>query len=122
MLMGDLLRKEGGSIADDDGLVAASQGGLLRVVSSYLMKGPITNTQGALDAACAGGFTKVVQTLLENGADVAQRDKNGWTALHSAADGGHTDVSLLLLKHGARAEGKDKYGATALCLAVRNGQ
>jgi ankyrin repeat protein len=44
-----------------------------------------------------------VQQLLEKGANLGDRDQNGWTALIWAAEGNHTDVVELLKDARAKA-------------------
>ena len=59
-----------------------------------------------------------VHWLLEHGAMVNDRDKNGMTALHYAAfQGIRENVIQDLLDHGARKHLKDKMGNTPLDLA-----
>ena len=67
------------------------------------------------------GLEAVVERLLEKGADVALKDKEGRTALYSAAWNGHEAVVETLLQKGADVALKDKYGQTALYLAAQNG-
>lgn len=56
-----------------------------------------------------------VEKLLELGADVHTKDKEGHTALMLALD--HTELVRLLLKHGADVNAKDLNGDTALAHA-----
>jgi len=59
----------------------------------------------------------LVNTLLEKGANVNAKDKDGTPALMLAAWLQNRDVVRLLLEKGADANAKDKYGRTALELA-----
>jgi ankyrin repeat protein len=56
----------------------------------------------ALMGAAANGHTKIVQLILEKGADVNAKDKDGWTALMGgAAENGHIPkLSNSFLKKG----------------------
>ena len=64
-------------------------------------------------AALAGreGFAR---TLLEHGADVNARNRDGGGALHAAAFLGRTNVVALLLEHGADLNARNRRGETAL--------
>ncbi len=58
--------------------------------------------------------------MLERGADVNARAKDGQTPLHRASDSGAPEVVRLLLEHGADVEAKDNIGETALQCAGRS--
>jgi ankyrin repeat protein len=47
------------------------------------------------------GHVDVVKLLLEKGADMTVRNREGWTPLHSASNSGHIDVVKLLLEKDA---------------------
>jgi uncharacterized protein len=51
--------------------------------------------------AAGGGHYEVVRWLLEKGANVNHRDKNGWTALFLASLIGYIPLVMLLLERGA---------------------
>ena len=74
----------------------------------------------ALHAAIAGSRNlKVIELLLENGAETNIFDSNGHTALHTAAF--HDDnlqLINLLIKHGASVDAKIDGGKTAIELAI----
>jgi len=72
----------------------------------------------ALHMAAFGGNTDEVEALLEKGADVNCRSKDGKTALHLAAATGHTKCANLLIAHGADIEARDKQGSTPLAVAA----
>jgi len=57
--------------------------------------------------------------LLQAGAAVDARDKDGWTPLHLSAEKGHTDALLALLQAGSAVDAKDNEGRTALDIAKR---
>ncbi len=63
----------------------------------------------------------MLQLLLDKGANIETKDKDGWTPLLSATVNGHEAVVQLLLDKGANIEAKDKDGWTPLLLAAENG-
>ncbi|XP_072098070.1 protein phosphatase 1 regulatory subunit 27 [Mobula birostris] len=58
----------------------------------------------ALHEAVLTGNLDCVKLLLKYGADVLQRDEDGWTALHIACSDGHTEIAKYLLSQGAQAD------------------
>jgi ankyrin repeat protein len=58
--------------------------------------------------------TEVVVLLLDRGAMIDCRAKDGTTPLHLAAQGGCVDTVNLLLKRGARLEARDNQGRSSL--------
>ena len=65
------------------------------------------------------GFQRVVDLLLEKGADADVQHKDGWTALHWAAENGHEAVVRLLVeREDVEAYSKDNNGRTPLSLAA----
>ena len=59
------------------------------------------------------GETVAVINLLEGGADVNARDRDGDTALMFAAHGGHGVIVALLLQYGANVYARARNGWTA---------
>lgn len=59
----------------------------------------------------------VTTLLLEQGADVNVKDKNGWTALIYATTHSSLDVVKLMIEQGADVNAKDKAGKSALDVA-----
>lgn len=76
-----------------------------------------TLTEELYKAAGSGDVTEV-QNLLNKGADVNAKTRNGETALHSAAISGHKQAAELLLANGADVNALNGYGETALERAV----
>jgi len=78
--------------------------------------------QSGLHYAAAKGRVKVIDLLIERGADIMARDLKGQTALHLAASQGQKASVLALLSKGAAIDAPDRDGATPLHQAVRAGQ
>lgn len=60
-----------------------------------------SNGETALMFATAAGNIEAVVTLIENGADVNARARNGATALSSAISSGYTEIKNILINSGA---------------------
>ena len=67
-----------------------------------------------LATAALMGHTKAVAMLLEHGADVNAKSRDGYTALHAAAFLGRAETVRLLLEKGADATIRNNDGATPL--------
>lgn len=65
---------------------------------------------------------KIVQLLLDNGADMEAENSSGETPLHLAASQGSLSSLELLLRRGALINAQDKKGYTAIGLAAINDQ
>ncbi|XP_078258030.1 protein phosphatase 1 regulatory subunit 27-like [Rhinoraja longicauda] len=65
----------------------------------------------ALHEAVLSGSLDCVKLLLKYGAEVDQRDENGWTPLHIACSDGHADIARYLLSQGARVDAVNDDGA-----------
>ena len=63
----------------------------------------------ALHQATRNGDLHEVQTLLENGAAVDEKNEQGLTPLHLIALNGRTDLAELLLDHGAPINERESY-------------
>jgi ankyrin repeat protein len=72
-------------------------------------------------AARFGDTKSLCRLLLEKGAKVDLKNKEGYTALAAAANDGHTDICKLLIENGANIEGYNKDGITPLMLAAQDG-
>lgn len=85
------------------------------------MAASLDNSIMPLIEAAYEGDTVQVQTLIEEGADVNEKDMSGRTALMIAANRGHTYVVQLLLERGADASVRDNNGFSALQAAESRG-
>lgn len=65
-----------------------------------------------LSWAALHGHAEVAGLLIEHGADLEARNRDGARPLHAAAFLGHTEVVKLLIESGADIEAKDDKGAT----------
>ncbi|XP_004560737.2 protein phosphatase 1 regulatory subunit 27 [Maylandia zebra] len=64
----------------------------------------------ALHEAVLTGNLEVVKLLLKYGADVHQRDEDGWTPLHMACSDGYPEIARYLLSMGASTEAENENG------------
>lgn len=74
-----------------------------------------------LKDAVKNGYSESVQTLLEKGAQVDQKDNDGMTPLMYAAEYGRSDIVQLLIQHGAQVNQQDKSGCTPVMSATMHG-
>ena len=86
----------------------------------------IKTTQTPLLWAAEGGYIgrshiEVVRLLVENGAEVNDRDKYDRTPLHRAAGEGHIEVVRFLVENGAEVNYRDKNYQTPLHRAAERG-
>lgn len=68
--------------------------------------------------AASRNYMKVIQVLLNNGANPNAAGGMGWTALFVAAEYGRPNMAELLIQHGAFANHTDQLGRTPLFRAV----
>ncbi|KAG9397312.1 Ankyrin repeats (3 copies) [Carpediemonas membranifera] len=73
-----------------------------------------------LHVACSNGLTDIVRLLIEHGADVNQRNDNGWSPVNSAAYNGHTEALRLVLAAGPTLDHVDATGFTPLMAVCVN--
>ncbi|XP_077590997.1 protein phosphatase 1 regulatory subunit 27 [Stigmatopora nigra] len=64
----------------------------------------------ALHEAVLTGNLEVVKLLVKYGADVHQRDKDGWTPLHMACSDSFPEIASYLLSLGASTEAENENG------------
>lgn len=112
----------------DSQLVLAARKGDVEKVFELIKAGAQVNGREASDtgetpilAAATAGRLRVVEILIERGANVNLASKAGATPLRTAAYAGYSDVVRLLLRAGAKPNAKDGMGWTPLLHASRNG-
>ena len=71
-----------------------------------------------LHIAADRGYLRIVEFLLEHGANPNMKNNYGRTPLHIAAMYGHLEVVEFLLEHGANPNVRNNYGYTPLHFAV----
>ncbi|NWX94232.1 ANR52 phosphatase, partial [Nothoprocta pentlandii] len=72
--------------------------------------------------ASRAGHLEVLKLLVARGADVACKDKKGYTLLHTAAASGQIEVVRHLLRLGVEIDEPNSFGNTALHIACYMGQ
>lgn len=72
--------------------------------------------------AAERGNLEEVRDLLNRGAEVDNRNRNGHTALHQASSMGFLEIVKLLLRSGASVDLPDGDGETALMMAAYRGK
>ncbi len=104
--------------AEEDSIWSAARNGDLAAIERHLKNGadidgidPVFGQTPPVWAALVGR-AETVDWLLQNGAAVNGRTKDGGTPLHAAAFLGRMEVAKLLLQHGADIEAKNNNGVT----------
>lgn len=132
-----LLLLQGGASVKQSGtclwhpLIAASQDGTEDIVWMLLRYGAPTNVEDCkgntpLGAAIAYGYARVAQLLIDHGANVQRKNKDGATPLIQAAKltqvtkACRSSIAWLLLENKANPDDRDSIGSTALHYSVRN--
>lgn len=105
-------------------LFRACTDGHLDIVKKAVKQGEdINNKKNTLDKnalmlATQFGHTHIVKFLLDHGADIDTRDKEGHSPLTRALDNHRDDIAKLLIKKGAKLDIMIHAGRTALIYAV----
>jgi peptidoglycan/LPS O-acetylase OafA/YrhL len=109
-----------GSQADDGTLIAAVRKGDVAAMRQRLQGGADVGAADAkfgvtpLNWAAMRGDTEAIRFLIDAGADVNAKNKDGSTALHSAAFLGRDAAAELLIKNGAITTARNLRGQTPL--------
>ena len=97
-------------------LVGAARTGDLEAIKQHIVDGADVNAlhfeMPPLTWAALMGQTQAAELLLQHGADINGRNKDGNTALHLAAFFGRADVAKLLLENGANPQARNNDGET----------
>ncbi|KAJ7315926.1 hypothetical protein JRQ81_002088 [Phrynocephalus forsythii] len=64
----------------------------------------------ALHEAVLSGNLDCVKLLVKYGADINQKDEDGWTPLHIACSDGHADIARYLISLGAQCDATNDEG------------
>ncbi|KAN0135083.1 Ankyrin repeat-containing domain protein [Lactarius tabidus] len=75
----------------------------------------------SLHTASKDGWLAIIQSLLDRGSDINERDNLGLTALHAASEYGKLEVAKLLIERGANVNSRSRGGLTPLAYASRFG-
>jgi len=122
-----LVRARGGRIPTQVVALGASMG-LKDMVELAINEGEDVNARAQsrqektlLHEAVDSGHKELVQYLLDKGADINAKERQGWTPLHMASAAGEREIVELLLTKGAALNVGDIRGGTALWYAKERG-
>ncbi|XP_014216933.1 ankyrin repeat domain-containing protein 49 [Copidosoma floridanum] len=102
-------------------LTAAENGDLDKVKSYYaldpsLVKCADSDGYTPLHRACYGNHTKIIEFLLQAGADISAKTQDDWQPLHSACCWNNVECAAILIAQGANVNAKSKGDQTPLHL------
>ena len=100
------------------GAVASANEDIACLLLNQRVGGNYHRGDTALLIAAESGHDKVVELLLDRGANIDKKDYLGMTALMIAAESGHDKVVELLLDRGAHIDEEDIFGGTVLIYAA----
>ena len=104
----------------EDTLVGAAREGDIEAIKQHIAEGADVNAlyfeMPPLTWAVTAGQTEAAELLLQHGADINGRNRDGNTALHLAVFLGRAETAELLLKNGADVNTKNDDGATPVDL------
>ncbi len=118
-----LLRQHGARAANPnrDAICDAARTGNMEKIEAHLAEGGANPDAGdrkfgvtPLCWAALGGHTGIVELLIQHGASVDVRNRDGATALHGAAFLGRIKAAELLLKSGAEPDARNHRGETPM--------
>ena len=118
---GDALLKRAG----DDLYCAADAGDHTRCQSLLAIGADVNHIRNPeyndtpLHMASLNGRTPIVKLLIDNGALVDSKSRNGFTPLQIAAQEGHLATARLLVNSGARTDAAQRRGAMPIHLAAQ---
>ncbi len=98
-------------------LVFASQFGYLSMAKVQIERGETDSGGITIIVACAHGYARVTQTLLDFGASIYLAGKDGCTALAAAALAGHGAIVQRLVARGSILDAASATGETPLTVA-----
>jgi|SRR5271163_2483590 len=116
----EIIYRDPGPVLRDERLVVAAGQGVIERVERLLKFRAQANSDDsqALRLAAAGGHNKIIDLLIENGADVHAEEDTEYGALAQATEYGHiTTVELLLKKNPS-----ERARSIALGIAREKGQ
>ena len=118
--------EERGKNGNTELMIAAATGD--EQAAAQLLKRPSVSVNAAnqfgstaLMGAAAGGYTNIIDRLLQRGAQVNAKSRKGSTALMFAAKNGQTDAVCKLIAAGSAVDATDEQGQTALMFATGSG-
>ena len=112
------------SLVGDSPLICASRNGYAGIVELLLDKGakvdyqnPFTKNTALMEAVLAG-HSYIIEYLVNHGANIIQRDRNGNTLLMLAAGSGNLFDVMYLAEKGLKIAAQNEAGDTALHRAI----